>query len=285
MKDEKQLGPFTIEELKENNLNSETYIWATNMSEWQKIKDVPIILEQLGITITPPPPPNTSQTEVVGYIKVVTEKPKIKVKYLLNPTRKEWFVIVAWCSFHALALFLSGSYSFNRHSNSEFYPFAHNGFYPFVTPYENCRKAYEINFLTDASEIAAKKESIATRMRKKFTGARVYFDTIRKVETNEQGKSIKITKLMLFSDKITSRGYYTRGYEYVDELLRKTSEYIIINDTVPNREDAETFIISKEIENGLDCDFYLLNYYDSFEFVIYISIFFIVFALYKIAVR
>ena len=89
LKDEKQLGPFTIEELKENNLNSETYIWATNMSEWQKVKDLPIILEHLAINITPPPPPNTSQTEVVGYIKVVTEKPKIKVNYLLNPTRKE----------------------------------------------------------------------------------------------------------------------------------------------------------------------------------------------------
>ena len=35
-----KLGPFSIEELKEKNINSETFIWYEGLSDWKKVSEI-----------------------------------------------------------------------------------------------------------------------------------------------------------------------------------------------------------------------------------------------------
>lgn len=58
IKDEKQTGPFTIEELRQGNITSETMVWHEEAPDWVKAGSVPEL--QNIIKIAPPPfNPNT----------------------------------------------------------------------------------------------------------------------------------------------------------------------------------------------------------------------------------
>jgi hypothetical protein len=48
-------GPFSIEELKEQNLNKDTFVWSEGFSDWKKITDVLGLEELLTDNNTPPP--------------------------------------------------------------------------------------------------------------------------------------------------------------------------------------------------------------------------------------
>jgi GYF domain 2 len=56
LKDEKRLGPFTIEELLNENISPDTLIWSKNMEDWKNIKDVPAVFDLMDIPPPPPPP-------------------------------------------------------------------------------------------------------------------------------------------------------------------------------------------------------------------------------------
>ena len=48
VKDNKPVGPFTLDELLEKDISSKTFIWTKGMTNWEKIESIPLILEKLN---------------------------------------------------------------------------------------------------------------------------------------------------------------------------------------------------------------------------------------------
>lgn len=134
LKGKVQDGPFSIEDLKTKNLTSETLMWTEGMDSWQKLKDLPDILQQLKPKSTPPPPPNDleekiTKTEVSGQLKITTEKSPNPAIEAIKPSKKALTWLIVWCSFHLFALLMS--YSQIKIFNNDGVPKA-NKFWPFV---------------------------------------------------------------------------------------------------------------------------------------------------------
>jgi hypothetical protein len=126
-----QNGPFTIEQLEGKGLNNETLIWAEGMDNWQKLKDIPELVQTLKPKSIPPPPPTEtnekiSKTEVSGQLKVTTDKIHRPIKL------PRWLIF--WCAFNLFALLFSysGIKYFNQNAcwgdssrdTDEFWPFS-----------------------------------------------------------------------------------------------------------------------------------------------------------------
>lgn len=68
-----QIGPFSIEELSNKSLTSDTPVWTSDMSDWTKAGDVPALQHLLHNTppafknSMPPPVVNISTTEKTGF--------------------------------------------------------------------------------------------------------------------------------------------------------------------------------------------------------------------------
>jgi hypothetical protein len=113
LKGKDQNGPFTVEQLADKGLTSETLIWAEGMENWQKLKDIPELAQTIKPKSVPPPPSDThekiSKTEVSGQLKATTEKvPNLALEATKpNKTTLTWLIV--WCSFHLLALLMSYS--------------------------------------------------------------------------------------------------------------------------------------------------------------------------------
>jgi hypothetical protein len=109
-----QNGPFTIEQLSDKSLTNETMIWTEGMENWQKLKDIPELVQALKPKSVPPPPPNEveeklSRTEVSGQLKVTTEKTPNPTLEAIKPSRQTLTWLIAWCGFHLFALLMSYS--------------------------------------------------------------------------------------------------------------------------------------------------------------------------------
>jgi hypothetical protein len=114
LKDNETHGPFTIDELKNHNLDSETYVWFEGMGDWEKLKDIPQLQNRLMIKLSPPPPPNlkekeVSRTEVIGENKVKAGKQKNQTLENISPNSSTIGYFIAWCGFHLFALLMSYS--------------------------------------------------------------------------------------------------------------------------------------------------------------------------------
>jgi len=48
VKNNKPVGPFTLDELLEKGVSNKTYIWTKGMVNWEKIESIPVILEKLN---------------------------------------------------------------------------------------------------------------------------------------------------------------------------------------------------------------------------------------------
>jgi hypothetical protein len=48
VKDNKPVGPFTIDKILEKDISNKTYIWTKGMTNWEKIESIPVILEKLN---------------------------------------------------------------------------------------------------------------------------------------------------------------------------------------------------------------------------------------------
>ena len=48
VKNNKPVGPFTLDELLEKGVSNKTYIWTKGMTNWEKIEAIPVILEKLN---------------------------------------------------------------------------------------------------------------------------------------------------------------------------------------------------------------------------------------------
>lgn len=126
-----QNGPFTIDQLADKGLTSETLIWSEGMENWQKLKDIPELIQIIKPKSVPPPPPsnkeeNISKTEVSGQLKITTDK-------VYRPIRiPRWLIF--WCAFNLFALLFSysGIKYFNQNAclggsskdTDEFWPFS-----------------------------------------------------------------------------------------------------------------------------------------------------------------
>lgn len=54
VQDGKSTGPFSLAELKEKSLTEDTLVWFDGLTDWKKIKDLPILKNQLSEKINPP---------------------------------------------------------------------------------------------------------------------------------------------------------------------------------------------------------------------------------------
>jgi hypothetical protein len=89
-------------------------IWAEGMENWQKLKDIPELVQTLKTKPVPPPPPNESvekisKTEVSGQLKVTTEKTPNPTLDALKPNKTTLTWLIVWCGFHLFALLMSYS--------------------------------------------------------------------------------------------------------------------------------------------------------------------------------
>ncbi len=127
-----QNGPFAIEQLLDKKLTNETLIWVEGMDNWQKLKDIPELIQIIRPKAVPPPPPNDtnkkiSKTEVSGQLKVTTEKIPNPTLEAIKPNKTTLTWLIIWCSIHLFALLMSYSRIefFNRHKpeTEQFWPF------------------------------------------------------------------------------------------------------------------------------------------------------------------
>ncbi len=129
LKGKDQDGPFTVEQLADKRLTNETLIWTEGMENWQKLKEIPELVQTLKPKSVPPPSPVEAEkiikTEVSGQFNLNTKKTK-------NPIRiPNWLIF--WCAFHLFALLFSysGIKYFNQNAcdgysskhTDEFWPF------------------------------------------------------------------------------------------------------------------------------------------------------------------
>lgn len=113
LKGKDQNGPFTVEQLADKGLTNETLIWTEGMENWQKLKDIPELVQTLKPKSVPPPPPveeqKVSKTEVSGQLKVTTEKKLNPTIEAIKPDQKTLTWLIIWCCFHLFALLMSYS--------------------------------------------------------------------------------------------------------------------------------------------------------------------------------
>jgi len=134
-----QNGPFTVEQLADKKLTSDTLIWTKGMDNWQKLKDIPELIKVLNPKSVPPPPPsiideNIIKTEVSGQLKVIKEKTPNLILEAIKPSKTILIWLIIWCGFHLFALLMS--YSGVDFFNKDGYPKTES-FWPFVK-YNSC---------------------------------------------------------------------------------------------------------------------------------------------------
>jgi hypothetical protein len=149
LKGKDQNGPFTIEQLADKGLTSETLIWTAGMESWNKLKDIPELAQAIKPKLVPPPPSDTeeiiSKTVVSGQLKVTTEKIPNPDLEAIKPNKATLKWLIVWCGFHLFALLMS--YSQVEIFNAIGKPDT-DDFWPFVSIIESHREIKYINPFT-----------------------------------------------------------------------------------------------------------------------------------------
>ena len=130
LKGKDQNGPFTIEQLEDKGLTSETLIWTAGMEGWNKLKDIPELAQAIKPKLVPPPPSDTEGK---------TSKTEVSNKATLI-----WLIV--WCGFHLFALLMSYSQVeiFNdkgKPDTDDFWPFVE-----FTTTYRENKYDNPVSF-------------------------------------------------------------------------------------------------------------------------------------------
>lgn len=133
LKGKTQNGPFTIEQLSNKEITSETFVWTEGMENWEKLKDIPELAQVFKRRNVPPPPPidkeeNVPKTEIYGQLKVTTEKSPNQALEAIKPNKLALTWLIIWCVLNLFALLMSYSgvkYFSNGRTpkTSEFWPF------------------------------------------------------------------------------------------------------------------------------------------------------------------
>ena len=107
-----QRGPYTIEQLFDKGLTSESYVWTAGMEKWQKLKDFPELQQKINFKAVPPPPPRDYYTKIFVTEDLVDKKKSSEIVMnstfeLFIPSKKIKLFFIVWCSFHIFALLTS----------------------------------------------------------------------------------------------------------------------------------------------------------------------------------
>ena len=164
-----QNGPFTMDQLVEKDLTSETLIWTDGMENWQKLKDIPELLQTIKPKSVPPPPPSDfvekiTKTEVTGQLKVTTDKTPNPALEIIKPSKTALTWLIIWCGFHLFALLMS--YSQIKIFNSQGKP-DKKKFWPIVE-YKKCYPKL-VHFPSETYMDEGEPEQIKTINGKKYT--------------------------------------------------------------------------------------------------------------------
>ena len=138
----KQMGPFTVEELTNQNLTLETLVWSSGMDNWVILKDIPELLEVVKPSSAPPPIPssfiNINTLKNSEPINVLIQKEQKQTFQLFGGNKKSLNWFIGWCIFHSFAMLMSYSQIpiFNDYGKPKA-----KKFWPFVNyheaPYQN----------------------------------------------------------------------------------------------------------------------------------------------------
>lgn len=126
-----KVGPITLEELKNLELNNDTLIWYEGLSDWAEIQNIPEIFKTLQTKKSPPPLPKkeekVSKTEVSGELKVKTEKKPNETFEKIKPSHNALRIFLIWSGIHLFALVTSYSeidfFSEGSPRTDKFWPF------------------------------------------------------------------------------------------------------------------------------------------------------------------
>jgi len=137
---EEQKGPFSLEELKKEDISNETYVWTEGMKDWQKLKDLESLKIELKPKATPPPIPQTKITEksliISGDVSITKKTKPNEALETIKPSRRALTYFLVWFGFHLFAFIVSPMgidfLSSDRSPQSE-------NFWPFVK-YQYCRE-------------------------------------------------------------------------------------------------------------------------------------------------
>ena len=91
---DKKLGPFTIKELKDKNLNRDSRIWYYGLEEWTKLSDI-IELKEIFSSLPPELTTRKHQVnkEIFGTQKTQNITSQIEVPKKKNDTNIKWIII------------------------------------------------------------------------------------------------------------------------------------------------------------------------------------------------
>lgn len=149
-----QNGPFTVEQLANKGLTTETLVWTEGMENWQKLKDIPELVQALKPKSVPPPPPidnevNIPKTVFFERSKVTNEKTANVSLEKITPSRETLIWLITWCSIHLFALLMSYSQIdiFNRFSNPK-----SSKFWPFVE-FESCSNIFDYKEIPGGGQV------------------------------------------------------------------------------------------------------------------------------------
>jgi hypothetical protein len=112
LKNKDQNGPFTIDQLANEDLTNETLIWTEGMVNWEKLKDMPELAQTLKSKTVPTPPPfdnteNIYPTEVSGKLKVTGENTNDQMIRSSKSNQSILNLFIFWFGFHLFALLTS----------------------------------------------------------------------------------------------------------------------------------------------------------------------------------
>jgi hypothetical protein len=134
-----KFGPYSLEELVQQNLAPETLIWHNQLPQWVKLSEIPELQKTLLIK-TPPPIPDKNEKDAPTFAAVTSVPASTPPSaFVLTVKRYRW--VIAWCIFHLSALFLSYSEIkiFNdtgEPKTEKFWPFVKFTF-PYFIPDDN----------------------------------------------------------------------------------------------------------------------------------------------------
>ncbi|MGE0561545.1 MAG: DUF4339 domain-containing protein [Flavobacteriales bacterium] len=140
-------GPFSIEDLKEMKLKSNTLIWYEGLADWTLLDDLKDLKKNLEIEIAPPPLPSEKKKPIAEgseQINLILKNEIIESKWTL--TKNESIFLSSWIVFHLLALTtsyvkISKVFTSNvgKHKSNEFWPFVEY-IYEYTTEKSNFRQ-------------------------------------------------------------------------------------------------------------------------------------------------
>jgi len=119
--DEKQEGPFSIEELKNKNIKRNTLVWTENMEDWMEAKN--IVELEIILKKSPPPIPSKIDKPLKVEAEITKKKEKLitpKVEVAVAKETKSAFnsilyaLIIGVVSF---PIFYFGVYEVNKYDN------------------------------------------------------------------------------------------------------------------------------------------------------------------------